>query len=104
MESISKGEKPVIYGEGKQKRDFIYVRDTARASVLAKEKGRVGEIYNVGTGMSTDFNSIFRVVKEEMNYECDADHVNDPSRATSSSPRLTCPQLPDNLASSRNTT
>ncbi len=81
MESISKGEKPVIYGDGKQKRDFIYVADTARASVLALEKGKTGEIYNVGTGMSMDFISIFRIVKEEMKYDGDAVLVDNPLKS-----------------------
>ena len=69
IESIRKGEQPVIYGDGRQSRDFIYVRDTARASVLAMKKGKPGEVYNVGTGKSTDFNTIFGIVKEEMKYE-----------------------------------
>jgi UDP-glucose 4-epimerase len=69
IESIRKGEQPVIYGDGRQSRDFIYVRDTARASVLAMKKGDAGEVYNVGTGKSTDFNTIFGIVKEEMKYE-----------------------------------
>lgn len=53
---LQKGKVPVIFGDGRQGRDFIYVEDTARASVLAMEKGRPGEAYNVGTGTTTDFN------------------------------------------------
>ena len=36
------------------------------ASVLAMEKGRTGEAYNIGTGGSTDFNTIYKIIKEEM--------------------------------------
>jgi len=50
---------PVIYGDGSQRRDFIYVEDTARAFILAMERGKTGEIYNIGSGVSTDFNTIF---------------------------------------------
>ena len=30
------------------------------------EKGRTGEAYNIGTGVSTDFNTIYEIIKEEM--------------------------------------
>jgi UDP-glucose 4-epimerase len=81
IESIRKGEQPVIYGDGRQSRDFIYVRDTARASVLAMKKGKPGEVYNVGTGRSTDFNTIFDIVKEEMKYEKDAKYIPNPLKS-----------------------
>ena len=68
----------MIYGDGKQMRDFIYVRDTARASILAMKKGKPGQVYNVGTGISTDFNTIFQIVSEEMKYDGGAKYVPNP--------------------------
>ena len=68
-ESIRNGKAPVIYGDGKQSRDFIFVEDSARASILAMKNGTSGESYNVGTGKTTDFNTIFQIVKEEMGYD-----------------------------------
>jgi dTDP-glucose 4,6-dehydratase len=42
-------DKPLpVYGDGKNVRDWIYVEDHARAIWLAYEKGKSGEIYNVG--------------------------------------------------------
>ena len=67
IDSIRNGKKPIIFGDGTQRRDFIYIEDTARASVLAMKNGTPGEAYNVGTGKTTDFNTIFRIIKEEMN-------------------------------------
>jgi UDP-glucose 4-epimerase len=81
IEGIRKGEQPVIYGNGKQSRDFIYVRDTARASILAMKKGKQGEVYNVGTGRSTDFNTILGIVKEEMKYEKEAKYIPNPLKS-----------------------
>jgi UDP-glucose 4-epimerase len=53
------GEQPIINGDGKQTRDFVYVDDVVRANLLALEKGVV-DIFNVGTGIETDVNTIFR--------------------------------------------
>jgi UDP-glucose 4-epimerase len=67
--------------DGRQSRDFIYVRETARASVLAMKKGKPGEVYNGGTGRSTDFNTIFGIIKEEMKYEKEAKHILNPLKS-----------------------
>lgn len=39
-----------VYGDGSNVRDWIYVLDHCRAIELVMEKGRAGEVYNVGTG------------------------------------------------------
>jgi UDP-glucose 4-epimerase len=78
IRAIHGGEKPVIYGDGRQSRDFIYVEDTARASYLAMLHGSPGESYNIGTGVSTTFNEIFNTVREEMHSQVEADHVPNP--------------------------
>lgn len=59
-------KRSIIYGNGEQKRDFIFVKDVARANILASEKGRPGEIYNVGTGVTTTFIKIYDMIKEIM--------------------------------------
>jgi len=81
IDDIMKGRKPVIYGDGTPRRDFIYVRDTARASILAMDNGRDGEEYNVGTGNSIDFNTVFQIVKEETGYDGDAVHILNPLKS-----------------------
>ncbi len=45
---LLKGEKVPVYGDGKNVRDWIHVRDHARALDLLLEKGVPGEIYNIG--------------------------------------------------------
>ncbi|HRU07235.1 MAG TPA: dTDP-glucose 4,6-dehydratase [Candidatus Brocadiia bacterium] len=43
--------KPLpLYGDGLNVRDWIYVEDHCRAILLALEKGRAGEVYNIGAG------------------------------------------------------
>lgn len=52
---MRKGEQPVVYGDGKQTRDFIFVRDLCRGMVLAMNtEGISGEIINLGTGVQTN--------------------------------------------------
>ncbi len=69
---------PLIYDDGTQSRDFIYVEDTARASILAMEKGIPGEAYNIGTGVTTSFNDIYRIVAEEMHSDVKPRYVSNP--------------------------
>ncbi|MEK7477482.1 MAG: NAD-dependent epimerase/dehydratase family protein [Candidatus Coatesbacteria bacterium] len=58
-EKMLTGGKPVICGDGEYIRDYVYVGDVARASVLALDKGE-GEGINIGTGVRTSTNALFR--------------------------------------------
>ena len=78
IDDLRNNKTPVIFGDGTQSRDFIYIRDNARASVLAMEKGKSGEAYNIGTGISTDFNSIYKIIKEEMGSNVEQKYVKNP--------------------------
>jgi dTDP-glucose 4,6-dehydratase len=43
------GDKPLpIYGDGKQQRDWLHVEDNCRGILAVLERGRVGEVYNIG--------------------------------------------------------
>lgn len=51
---MARGERPVIYGDGKQTRDFVYVTDAVRALLLACEReAAVGGVFNVAGGGQT---------------------------------------------------
>lgn len=59
-----RGEDLVIYGDGKQTRDFVYVEDVVAANVLvAAEEAAVGT-YNVGLGGSTTINELAATIVE----------------------------------------
>ncbi|OAA26942.1 hypothetical protein AT15_06225 [Kosmotoga arenicorallina S304] len=45
-----KNEYLPVYGDGKQVRDWLFVKDTVRAIHLVLEKGRIGEVYNIAGG------------------------------------------------------
>ncbi|NTU51582.1 MAG: NAD-dependent epimerase/dehydratase family protein [Candidatus Aminicenantes bacterium] len=56
------GEPVVIYGDGTQQRDFVYVTDCAQANLLALEPDREPGIYNLGSGRGTSINEIFEAM------------------------------------------
>jgi UDP-glucose 4-epimerase len=65
MWSMRKGESPLIYGDGKQTRDFTYVDDTVEAFVRAV--GAKGfDVFNVGTGKSHTMNELVEKLNRRM--------------------------------------
>jgi UDP-glucose 4-epimerase len=50
-------EAPVIFGDGTQTRDYVYVKDVARSNLNALERRAEG-IINIGTGIETDVNTL----------------------------------------------
>lgn len=61
---IKNGNPPIIYEDGKQTRDFIYVEDVARANLLCLEKFNGVDVFNVGTGKSTNILQIANTLIE----------------------------------------
>jgi len=56
-------EPAVIYGDGNQSRDFIYVQDVVRANLLAATaKGVGGQVMNIGTGRSVVINQLWKTI------------------------------------------
>ncbi len=58
-QKILLNEQPIINGNGKQTRDYVFVEDVIEAHMAALEEGVRG-IFNVGTGMETTVNQLFR--------------------------------------------
>ena len=67
------GSDPIINGDGKQTRDYVYVGDVVKANLLALDYKDSG-IFNVGTGIETDVNQIFRMLKELTGSRCEENH------------------------------
>jgi UDP-glucose 4-epimerase len=58
-EKLLRGEQPVINGDGTQTRDYVYVADLVRANLAALQADFTDAI-NLGTGIETDVNTLFR--------------------------------------------
>jgi UDP-glucose 4-epimerase len=66
------GDPPVINGDGTQTRDYVHVRDLVRANLAAID-GTPG-IYNIGTGIETDVNALYRMLAVACGASGDAVH------------------------------
>jgi UDP-glucose 4-epimerase len=55
---ILTNQPPIVYGDGEQTRDFIFVGDVVEASILAAEQDVVGEVINIACGMSTSISHL----------------------------------------------
>ena len=54
VRQLASGEPITIYGDGKQSRDFIFVKDVVRANLLAAESDAAGEAFNICSGRETN--------------------------------------------------
>jgi UDP-glucose 4-epimerase len=60
-----RGERPIIYGTGEKRRDFIYVDDVNDFHMLVLEDPRSnGRVFNVGTGVNYSINEVYQLVEE----------------------------------------
>lgn len=65
--AVLAGEAPVVFGTGRQSRDFIYVGNVVQANLLAMETPGVpaGSVFNVGSGEAYDLLTLLDVIAEE---------------------------------------
>ncbi len=65
MTKASSKEPPIIYGDGNQYRDFIFVKDVVRFNLLAAAADEAsGKIFNVGTGRFISINRLWEIISE----------------------------------------
>lgn len=65
ISSLFSGERPVIYGDGEQSRDFTYIENVVAANLsAANAKGAEGKVINVANGERVTLNELLAVLKE----------------------------------------
>jgi UDP-glucose 4-epimerase len=62
---LLKQQAPLIFGDGKQTRDFVYVTDVVKANLLAMQSNKTGT-FNIGSGQSIDLNTLAHTLAEIM--------------------------------------
>ncbi len=73
IQKMLQNEQPVINGNGRQTRDFVYVEDVVEANLAAMTQEAQGA-YNVGTGVETSVNDLFRKLLEMTKATCKEVH------------------------------
>lgn len=62
LDRLDQGLPPIVYGDGSQAYDFVYVSDVARANVCALEKSTTDQFYNIGMGTQTTIKELCGVI------------------------------------------
>ena len=73
IQKMLTGEQPVINGNGRQTRDFVFVEDVVEANLLVMGQGIEG-VFNVGTSSETTVNELFAILKEQTKSDCKEVH------------------------------
>ena len=66
MEAIENGQAPVIFGDGTQTMDFVYVDDVARANLMAARAPVSDAVYNIGSGNEVSLKECAELMLESM--------------------------------------
>lgn len=64
FKALTENKTITVYGDGKQTRDFTYIDDIIEANLAALDRGKIGEIYNIGGGNQEKLKNIFPIIEK----------------------------------------
>ncbi|MDW8044794.1 MAG: SDR family oxidoreductase [Nitrososphaerota archaeon] len=64
IQRLKDNKRPIIYGDGEQTRDFIYIDDVIDANMIALNTKAVGHVFNIATGIPTSINELAKQIGE----------------------------------------
>lgn len=74
IDRILSGHKPIIFKDGKQTRDFVFVKDIVKAIILVANTHKKGIVVNIGTGIETPITELIHLIARLMNYKGDFEY------------------------------
>jgi UDP-glucose 4-epimerase len=74
LDAIDANKPPLIFGDGQQSMDFVYVGDVARANLLAVQSEINDEVFNIGTGVQTSLNELCSLLVNIMGSSARPEH------------------------------
>jgi UDP-glucose 4-epimerase len=74
MERIDAGKPPLIFGDGSQTMDFIYMGDIARANILAAQSDVTDAVFNVAYGAETSLDELARTLLRAMGSDLEIEY------------------------------
>ena len=75
--TLQRGERPVVFGDGEQGRDFTYVANVVHANMLASDAPAAdvsGRVFNIATGQRHTLNDTYRVIQRLMESRVNAEY------------------------------
>ena len=78
ISALLEGKQPVIYGDGEQTRDFIFVKDVVTANIKACESDYNG-IINVASGEKLSVNKLYEIIRDTLGSDVEPEYL--PTRA-----------------------
>jgi UDP-glucose 4-epimerase len=76
INTILKGEKITVFGDGKQTRDFVYISDVIDATIQAAlDDGMTGEVFNIGSGKATSINQAVKQIEKTTKKKAKIDYL-----------------------------
>ena len=90
LDRLDGGLPPIVYGDGSQAYDFVYVGDCARANVCAMKADATDSFYNVGTGVKTTIKELTELILELTRSNLKIQY--EPGGTTFVKNRVGCPQ------------
>jgi UDP-glucose 4-epimerase len=69
IKRVSRGEPPIIFGDGEQTRDFIHVSDVVEAIMMAITNEKTRDVFNIGSGKPVTINQLAKLILKLMGRE-----------------------------------
>ena len=76
-QQMKAGQRPRIFKHGEQKRDFVYVKDAVKGSILALQATESG-IYNLGSGQARSFNELIDILNKCLGTKLPPEYIDNP--------------------------
>lgn len=77
LDRLDDGKPPLVFGDGSQSYDFIYVEDVARANIHAMKSEMEDEFYNVGRGIKTSIKELAELILDVTNSDLEIEYRED---------------------------
>tara|TARA_B100001996_G_C18636079_1_gene583744 strand:- start:105 stop:1070 length:966 start_codon:yes stop_codon:yes gene_type:complete len=78
MKALREGERPKIFGDGEQTRDFTYVQNAVDANILSlfgDIPDAYGKSFNIACGNTLSINEVFNNIRESINLRLGSEHI-----------------------------
>jgi nucleoside-diphosphate-sugar epimerase len=78
VSKLLKGQRPLIFGDGEQTRDFVYIDNVVQANIRAALQAGAdasGRAFNVGCGKQITINELYHIIAEELGSDLEPEYA-----------------------------